>query len=418
MAIDSIGSEGEFTSILHKYVSASEPVKSIEHLRGRAEQAEAIYRALRSPGRSAFIYGDRGVGKTSLAQTSAYRFHTSGSEPIFLSMDASSTFFGFIRDAANEAASVRPDLISHKAKAAIKTGIKGLSAEYVREIQLGKIPTPLSMNEAVAMIDFFYPDDGISKAIVVDEFERLRESNERALFADFIKQVGDRGLAVKFIICGVGNSLDDLLSEHHSCFRYLETIKLERLDWVARNEIIESVVSSFEIEIDKVLKWRISSISDGYPYYVHIICEKLLWEVYDAEEVIQKIDDKLLKISINKAVSSIEPQLKSAYDSATKKYNSDYEEVLWAAADHKNLERRSSDIFESYERVMQIREEKELSRTKFNQRLNSLKKDTHGSILIGTRQGWYSFNENVVRGYVRLRAEQSGVSLDIYREED
>ena len=91
--------------------------------------------------------------------------------------------------------------------------------------------------------------------------------------------------------------------------------------------------------------------------------------------------------------------------------------MLWAAADHQNLERRSSDIFDSYERLMELREDK-LPRTKFNTRLNALKKETHGSILIGTRQGWYSFNENVVRGYVRLRAEQEGVSLDVYNDED
>ncbi len=36
------------------------------------------------------------------------------------------------------------------------------------------------------------------------------------------------------------------------------------------------------------------------------------------------------------------------YDKATKKYNSDYEHVLWAAAGHPLLERRSADIFKYY----------------------------------------------------------------------
>jgi uncharacterized protein len=52
-----------------------------------------------------------------------------------------------------------------------------------------------------------------------------------------------------------------------------------------------------------------------------------------------------------------------------------------------------------------------LPREKFTQRINALKRATHGSILRGSRQGWYEFSEPVMRGYVRLRAEAQGVQL-------
>jgi uncharacterized protein len=44
--------------------------------------------------------------------------------------------------------------------------------------------------------------------------------------------------------------------------------------------------------------------------------------------------------------------------------------------------------------------------------MNMLKRSTHGAILKANRQGWYGFNENILRGYVRLRAEEQGVQLD------
>ena len=43
---------------------------------------------------------------------------------------------------------------------------------------------------------------------------------------------------------------------------------------------------------------------------------------------------------------------------------------------------------------------------------NNLKRANHGSILTGTRQGWYEFTEKMIRGYVRLKAEQEQLVLE------
>ena len=52
------------------------------------------------------------------------------------------------------------------------------------------------------------------------------------------------------------------------------------------------------------------------------------------------------------------------------------------------------------------------TRAQFNNRMNRLKGEAHGCILIGSRQGWYEFAEKMIRGYVRLKAEQANVSLN------
>jgi hypothetical protein len=44
-------------------------------------------------------------------------------------------------------------------------------------------------------------------------------------------------------------------------------------------------------------------------------------------------------------------------------------------------------------------------------RITALKSKACGSILIPHRRGWYQFKENIIRGYVRLRAEEQGVEL-------
>jgi hypothetical protein len=112
-------------------------------------------------------------------------------------------------------------------------------------------------------------------------------------------------------------------------------------------------------------------------------------------------------------VTGVAPHLRTAYEQAILKYKADYEEVLWAVADHPLLLRRSTDIYASYLRIMGSRSKEPLPRDTFNQRMNALKRATHGKILKANRQGWYEFSEPMMRGYVRLRAEYEEVPLEV-----
>ena len=57
---------------------------------------------------------------------------------------------------------------------------------------------------------------------------------------------------------------------------------------------------------------------------------------------------------------------------------------------------------------------------RFRTRLYSLCKRSHGEIVVRKRNSWYAFDENVIRGYVRLVAERAGVPLgsDHFAEAD
>ena len=91
-------------------------------------------------------------------------------------------------------------------------------------------------------------------------------------------------------------------------------------------------------------------------------------------------------------------------------------EVLWAIADHFELTRNTDSIYESYLRIMKVRDKIPLERRKMSQRLSALKGTACGKILISPRRNWFEFSESIVRGYVRLRAEDSGVRLALDHE--
>lgn len=407
--------QGHFEALLREHLSPSRPIRSPEFLRGRTRNLEDIRRALVSEGRHIFIYGDRGVGKTSLAQTAAFQHQSSEQNPVLLTCDPGSTFYRIIQDLAVGLSRTDPRAaMSTTSTKAVAGWPSLLSFEKQQSVEHGRIPDLGSINEAVGVVEFLARRHSSSPVVVVDEFERIMTPDQRMLFADFIKQIGDRSVPLKLIFCGVGSSLDQLLDAHHSCYRYLTMISLERLGIDGRVEIIESARAAFGLNMDDTTRYRIAMISDGFPQYVHAVCEKLFWEAFEDPALVSRISPAHFVRAIQASVRDIEPHLKKRYEKAVRKYNNDYEEVLWAVADDNLLKRRSTDIFKSYQRVMRMRDGREpLSREKFNTRMNRLKRDAHGAILTGNRAGWYEFTENIVRGYVRLRAEEQSVELDV-----
>ncbi|MFL6650442.1 MAG: ATP-binding protein, partial [Sulfurifustaceae bacterium] len=95
-----------FGEKLGTVLSPSQPIDSIEHLFGRAVELDRIRKALYAPGRHIVIYGDRGVGKSSLAATAAVQYQSSDNSPLFIGCGPDATFGSVIANIAYEAAKV------------------------------------------------------------------------------------------------------------------------------------------------------------------------------------------------------------------------------------------------------------------------------------------------------------------------
>lgn len=96
-----------FVGVLHTYLSPTSPVQSREHLFGRNKQLQMIQQARCAPGRSVFVYGDRGVGKTSLAQTVAYSHQASAYDPVLLACSPDTTFGSLVAEISLRVSSTR-----------------------------------------------------------------------------------------------------------------------------------------------------------------------------------------------------------------------------------------------------------------------------------------------------------------------
>ena len=403
----------DFGKALSKVLSPAQPLQSEEFLKGRADQLHGIEKALYAPGRHVLIHGMRGVGKSSLAQTAAFKI-AKGYDPIIVRCDPQSTFKSIIKDICDEALGKDPRIAEEIKTSEAGAGLSWSILNLMGKVSLGKtereIDEPLSVNDAVRAIQFLCQKIGGKPVFVVDEFDLIPSVEVQRDFANLVKQVSDKHVGACFIFCGIADSAEALMAAHASADRYFHAVDLGKLPWDARIQIVETAAETLGIQIDKTTVYRIAMICDGFPYYVHFISEKLFWRVFEADNG-GEVTPELFALAMEDAASAMDMKLRGPYEKATQKYDDTYSAILFAVADGHELKKRSADIYTVYLRIMKDLDEKPFTREKYNNRMNRLKSEAHGCILTANRQGWYEFTEKMIRGFVRLKAEQLKVRL-------
>lgn len=398
------------------------PIRSRENLIGRDAKLEIVIRALETTGRSVFIYGDRGVGKTSLAATSAETISGGEFDPILIGCSADATFIELLQTAVRRMhGAIRANSWNVQ-----KKEVFSIVPDMHTAIENGAFGRFTSQNDVIDMLRYlsqFYPS---SPVVIIDEVNELLSVDEKKKLADFAKQLTDQSAPIKIIFCGIGSSMEELMGLHASIGRSIMPVELERLDDLSLWSIVDHASAIVGIGIDRETTLRTAILSDGFPYFVHLVTDYMFWEAFNAEEDRDSITVEDFGKAVVAAIPHADNLLKATYEKATKKYRNseEYEEVLWAYADAPTLTRQSQDVYDQSYLVIarkrnSLRRSRNeevrpiLSKEKFDQRLAKLKTSAHGEILRWRKSGWYEFQENMMRGFVRIRAREAGVELGI-----
>lgn len=407
-------SRQEFGTKLNHVVSPSRPIQSVEHLQGRSNELRQIEQALFMDGRHVFIFGDRGVDKSSVAATAANQYQSSDSEYIDVSGSPDATFKGIVANICYQALRASR---THKVKRTTNASFEpkyfkqGSSTETTLQDLHAEIRSIADATALLKEVASLHSDRPI---VVLDEFDRIKDDNERSQFADLLKQMGDKNVPLKFIFTGVGSTIEQLLGAHPSAIRQLETIELPRLSWDSLWEIVRRACDQFGVVAHREVEMRIAAVSDGFPYYVHLLTEKLLWHLFTAQEAVTLATLDHYWAALIDAINGINADLRKPYEKAISRNTTDIEEVLWSTANTDLLQRYLRDMNYSYRSVMSQRSERvSLSQDKYSARIRALKTRAYGEILVGDphHQGLYTYREKMLRGYVRMQAEANGVEL-------
>lgn len=230
----------------------STPVTVAELFAGRADQLIRINDTIAERGRHALLFGERGVGKTSLVQIVPFIVPGRRDRVRYCRIQA------FPKDTFHTLANRIFKRI--KFRADIGDGEK----EYdVSQTFSGEI-TP---DDVVTEFENFSAND--IPIIVIDEFNEIQDPETPTLVANTIKALSDAGTNATIIVVGVADNVGQLIMEHESIQRCTEQIPMPRMTKDELLDVLEPRLKQLAFTISGDAKWKIINLAKGLPAYVH-----------------------------------------------------------------------------------------------------------------------------------------------------
>ncbi|MGH2694306.1 MAG: AAA family ATPase [Actinomycetota bacterium] len=381
--------------------SPAAPVSNRDLFAGRTDQMRQLIDVAYEIGRHAVLYGERGVGKTSLA--SIMKLIHEGQEKTDLAVrvncDGSDSYDTIWRKAFNEIS-----ITSEQQEA----GFRGESRRSA--VPLGK----LVPSDKLAPNDIRRVLEPISRSkhtvIFIDEFDRVRGSKVKAMFADTIKMFSDQLLPATIVLVGVADNVGELIAEHHSVERALLQIHMPRMSRDELAEIVERGLASVDMNIQDEGLGRITQLSQGLPHYAHLLGQA---------SARQAVADQRLNVSLFDVEAAIPQVIKDAHQSIVDLHQRAihstretlYPEVLLAAALAKGDDLgffAAADVRAPLTAIMG----KPYDIPAFSRHLNALSEEERGSVLQKRgqqRKFRFRFTNPLLQPYVVMRGLEKGL---------
>lgn len=315
--------EPEQLQLLQSLAGAFRPAAPIDRrelFSGRAEQLGELFAAVAQQGQHVVIYGERGVGKTSLATVATGMLSAGQVLTARATCDRSDDFGSAWRKALDEIqiTATRPGLgFAGEAREAVRAASSLLAAEPV---------TPHAVRRSLATLA-----SQSQVAVVFDEFDRLASAEARVLFADTIKTLSDQLVGATVIIVGVADDVDQLVSEHQSVERALVQIHMPRMSPDELAEIVTRGMERAQLKVEPGAVETIARLSQGLPHYTHLLGQ--LAGRIAIDELRAKVLVRDVEAAVGDAIGKAQQSILDAYDRATFDVRSTlYPQVVLACA--------------------------------------------------------------------------------------
>lgn len=239
----------------------SQPVSNLRQFAGRRELLSSVIRSIEERRMHVVLYGDRGIGKTSLLHVIALLAKDARYLVRYSSCSVTSNLDSTFRAIAEDI-----PLLYHEKADPMSAQVE--SGKTLADLLDGSTLTPAMLSEVL---------DGVSGTrllIILDEFDRTENPDFRREVAELIKNLSDRSSKVQILIGGVAKNLSELVRQIPSIRRNLVGIPVGRMSNAELTEILTNGQAISGLPIEKIAQDRLIGWANGSPYLANLIAHQ------------------------------------------------------------------------------------------------------------------------------------------------
>lgn len=368
------------------------PVRQRDLFSGRSAQLERTIETLTAPGRHPVIFGQRGVGKTSLANILGQVFQKLMS--VKISCDGMDTF-----------ATVW-NRVLYTASVTFKQQALGFTQDQaVKTITLGDaLGHDPSTTKPAEIADLLRRLNGYC-VIILDEFDKIADASAKSAFADLIKILSDNAPEVTVVFVGVAENIHELVGEHPSIDRNLVQIELPLMSDQEIQTIFETGLQKLKLDVDPGVVRQVPILAGGFPHYAHLL------GICAAKACIENgttlLTTGLFDVACNFAVEDAIEKYRDAYAKATATtQTSRYPAILsacgYAHSDSRGVF-RATDVVDAIQEVFNEAVSIQAVVPALGEFLSERRAAILKAVKVGGRQ-CYRFKDPMMRPFCRLKA--------------
>jgi Cdc6-like AAA superfamily ATPase len=299
------------------------PINERDLFAGRVGQLAAIIEAVSQRGCHCVLFGERGVGKTSLANILGIALPDFADEAVVTHINcvASDDYASIWKKALGDiSTSTTRQAMGFEPKAPVST--HGTLADLLPEI-----PQPHDVKKILDQLN-----SQATAVVILDEFDRIGSTTTRTLIADTIKMLSDAGTKATLLIVGVADSVDQLIKEHQSVERAVVQIPMPRMSSDEIRQIVEKGFGRLGCKIRPDALKAVVRLSQGLPHIAHLLSLHAGRNAFRSSSEI--ISHEHVSAGTLDALDEWQQSIRAAYTQATRSNQPGtiYKEVLLACA--------------------------------------------------------------------------------------
>ncbi|UAJ09330.1 ATP-binding protein [Glacieibacterium megasporae] len=264
MASDDVEGVGEEPTLararlaLRDTLGASQPVTTRDRFSGRHDALTQLIAAIEQQRVHVVVYGERGIGKTSLAHVFADTAREARYIVLYGSCGTDGRFDEIFR-----AFAAKIPMLYHRS-------VLPTTVEVEQALNFDSL-LPAGPFGPREVSDLFSDVVGTRVILILDEYDRIADPHFRRDVAELIKNLSDRAARVQLVVTGVASNLDELIGFAPSIRRNIIGLPMRPLNLGEVAEILHLGQDAAGLYFTDAAVQMISTMANGSPYLVRLL---------------------------------------------------------------------------------------------------------------------------------------------------